>query len=909
MSTSKTSDISLNLDPKIKKIFERLSDSFFIIDKKFNLLYTNRTRLQNAKNGIPESKHKNLLLDYPNFTKTVFYKEYKIALKLNKSRKFEAYYEDFNKWYEVSVHPYNGGLLVQYLDITSQRILKDDLYSQRHRLEIAQKAARIGIFDWDIKTGKTFWSSEQEKLFSISANSTENYRKYWAKIVHKDDLPRVRKLIDSCIKNHKAFETEFRIVLPDKSVRWMRGKANAFYDSQGKPSRFIGVNMDITNEKNRENSLKESESQFRSMAENAPVMIWLLDIKKSCYYFNKRWLGFRGRTLEQEIGAGWAEGIHPDDFDKCQKASREAFSKRGPFEVEYRLKRYDGKYRWVLDSGAPRYSSKKEFLGYIGSCMDIDDRKHMEDMLLFKSEASKILSSSLDYEITLASVANIAVPRMADWCTVDILDNDGKLKQIAVAHKDKEKIEMAYKLRKKYPPEQDINNGLIQVIKSGKSFFIPLISDEMLVAGAMDKTRLNLLRKIGFTSVMIVPLKSQGHTIGAITFVSAESKTQYSHEDLRLAEQLAERASLAIENARLYSSLQEQSERANKTIANVPGVVWETYQNTEGTNYINYVSDYVEKMIGYTPTEWLAKTDFWANIIHPEDREVAVNKSNEFLKTGQAGINRYRWITKDGKIIWVEAYTSIIKDKKGKIIGRRGVSMDVTERIELEKRKDEFISMASHELKTPITSLKAYAQLLQKHLKELDPESQLSSYAMKMEGQIDRLTKLIQDLLDLSKIQAGKLEYNMEKIQIQTLVEEIVDNVQQTISTHKIILEGKVKGYLKGDRDRISQVIINLLTNAVKYSPGKDKIKLIVQKDKKHLHIKVQDFGIGISKINQKRIFDRFFQVNDNDNSSFSGLGIGLHLSYEIAKRHRGSISVESAKGKGSIFDFQLPIS
>jgi PAS domain S-box-containing protein len=232
---------------------------------------------------------------------------------------------------------------------------------------------------------------------------------------------------------------------------------------------------------------------------------------------------------------------------------------------------------------------------------------------------------------------------------------------------------------------------------------------------------------------------------------------------------------------------------------------------------------------------------------------------------------------------------------------------DITERKELERRKDDFINMASHELKTPVTSLKGFLTLLQRRL-TIQREDQGLHYLARMDAQVHRLTKLINDLLDISKMQTGHLVYREECFDVDAFMQEIVENVQRTIQTHHLVLEGQAQAELLGNRDRIGQVIINLLNNAIKYSSHAQTVLVHVSQEHNQVRASIQDFGIGIDKEYQQKIFERFYQVIDPEEKTYPGLGIGLYISQQIVRQHGGQLWVESEKGKGSTFHVTLPL-
>jgi len=220
--------------------------------------------------------------------------------------------------------------------------------------------------------------------------------------------------------------------------------------------------------------------------------------------------------------------------------------------------------------------------------------------------------------------------------------------------------------------------------------------------------------------------------------------------------------------------------------------------------------------------------------------------------------------------------------------------------------RDEFISVASHELRTPITSLKMYTQGLKRQLEKRGEETMVF-YLGKMDNQIDKLTVLISDLLNVSRVQFGKLEFHQEAFILADVVQDTVDNIRPTIKKHRIIIKGDGKKKVVGDHYRIGQVLTNLISNAIKYSPDSDKIIIILLPQQDGIMVTVQDFGIGIEKKHVAKLFDRFYRVSDVSEKTFPGLGIGLYISQEIVKRHGGRITVVSEKGKGSQFSFSLP--
>lgn len=234
------------------------------------------------------------------------------------------------------------------------------------------------------------------------------------------------------------------------------------------------------------------------------------------------------------------------------------------------------------------------------------------------------------------------------------------------------------------------------------------------------------------------------------------------------------------------------------------------------------------------------------------------------------------------------------------------VKANIAERIEIDRKKDEFISIASHELKTPITIVKAYTQILQQEF-ERNSDAKHTGMVSNLNRQVDKLHTLVVALLDITKLDQGALMFEFEEMDFNSLVAEIVDEMQQTTISHKIIMDLKPCENIKADKNRLGQVIINFLSNAIKYSPNSDHVVIATNCVDNIVHLTVTDFGIGIPANQHTNLFKRFFRGLSENGNSFPGLGLGLYISAEIIRKHHGTISFKSAEGKGSVFQFDIP--
>jgi PAS domain S-box-containing protein len=306
----------------------------------------------------------------------------------------------------------------------------------------------------------------------------------------------------------------------------------------------------------------------------------------------------------------------------------------------------------------------------------------------------------------------------------------------------------------------------------------------------------------------------------------------------------------------------------------------------------------------YTAEGIIGKTD--ADFIEAEEAAHLTAIKRRVIETGQS----YQEVIKATGIAGMRYFDLSIEplyNGKGEIIGVTGASREVTEQVELEQRKDNFISIASHELKTPITVLRGFTQLLTRQFDQQGTQEPVSML-LKMDAQISRLVKLIDELLDASKIQAGRLDYEEESVDLDALVHETVEILQGSNPTHSLRVSGATHTIILGDKDRLGQVLTNLITNAVKYSPQANSVDISLSSTKEAALINVRDYGVGIASTHQKHIFDRFYRVQDSSNKTFKGLGMGLYIAQEIVKRHGGDLTVESEEGQGSTFTVSLPL-
>jgi PAS domain S-box-containing protein len=382
--------------------------------------------------------------------------------------------------------------------------------------------------------------------------------------------------------------------------------------------------------------------------------------------------------------------------------------------------------------------------------------------------------------------------------------------------------------------------------------------------------------------------------------------------------------------AELTSQVLAERERLRSIVASVPGVVWEAWGEPDAASQrIDFVSDYVEIMLGYSKGDWLATPNFWLSIVHEDDKERAAREAYAVFASGEGGSSQFRWVARDGRIVWVEARSVTIRDDDGKPLGMRGVTMDITERKQIEeararllsleqsarlkaeeanRTKDEFLATLSHELRTPLTAMLGWTRILR--TTKLDEN--MSAHALEIiERNATLQAQLIEDLLDVSRIIGGKLRLNIGPVELAPVIEAALDSVRPAADAKSITLEIRSAdnaNLVSGDPARLQQVFWNLILNAVKFTPQGGRVEVRLARVEGNVEISVKDSGQGISREFLPYVFDRFRQADASITRMHGGLGLGLAIVRHLVEAHGGAVRAESdGEGLGATFIVSLP--
>lgn len=453
-------------------------------------------------------------------------------------------------------------------NITDRKQTEADLREAHVQLESALAAGAIYTWRWKIPDNLVIVNATFAHLFGVdpvqAATGLPIY--LFVQGMHEKDRPRVVAAINQAIETGEEFVSEYRVHTAVGEERWLAARGRVEYAADGRPLAFPGALADITERKQIEEALRESEARFRQMTDSAPILVWMSGIDKLCNYFNQSWLDFTGRTIEQELGNGWAEGVHPDDFQCCLDTYTAAFDACRPFEMDYRLRRFDGEYRWILDAGVPRFTAEGKFLGYIGSCFDITERKEIEATVKASNERLKLLSE----------VANDL-----------LLNEDPKLFLAGLFEKVSTHLGLEVYFNYLFQEDQQrlqlhTHGGISEEIALSAKF---LELGQGVCGYAVQHRRLTIvenalsttdplavrIQSIGIRAYACHPLMvgdacgGQSHRILGTLGLGTRQRDRFTREELDLMQTVANQVAAALERSRLVTELQARAEALDRT--------------------------------------------------------------------------------------------------------------------------------------------------------------------------------------------------------------------------------------------------------------------------------------------------------------------------------------------------------
>jgi PAS domain S-box-containing protein len=513
--------------------------------------------------------------------------------------------------------------------------------------------------------------------------------------------------------------------------------------------------------------------------------------------------------------------------------------------------------------------------------------------MTFLAEASELLSSSLDYNLTLSQLSRLAVPGLADWCAIDMAGENGEIVRLAVAHQDPEKVRWAYELQERYPPNPDDPHGVPQVLRSGEAEFFPQIPEEILEeAIGQDEELREIVDQLGLRSTICVPLTARGRTLGALTLIAAETHPPYTEADFELAMELARRAAVAVDNARLYGEAEKGANAAQALAYVADGVVL-----LDRDRVVRHWNPAAAAITGVDEERALGQ---------PVDEVVPAWASlTSHVSLAAPGGQGARPVTVplvlDGRELWVAV--SGVDFGEGTVYALQ----DVTDEHALEKTRSDFVATASHELRTPLAAVYGAVRTLRREDVELSEDDRTTFLEM-IESEALRLSHIVDQILLAGQLDADAVELRLAECKPA----EIAAGVIESASVHlpdgiSLSLNADGSPPIMCDENKLRQVLVNLLDNAIKYSPDGGKVGIRIEQDGALCLIEVSDEGLGIPSSERERIFEKFYRLDPQQTKGVGGSGLGLYICRELVERMNGRLTVDSEPGVGSRFTVTLP--
>jgi len=665
---------------------------------------------------------------------------------------------------------------------------------------------------------------------------------------------------------------------------------------------------DITEQKKAAEALRESEERYSLVTKQTGQLVYDCDIKAG----EITWAG----AIEEVTGFKpeefrlnsdeWAARIHPEDRRPATLLLEDAREKGNKYSVEYRFRGKDNRYRYIKNTGVFLSDQIRRADRVLGIMADVTEQKAMEKAQLAIYQIAAIATSAPNLDDLFRSLHGVISELMpAKNCYIAFYDSETGW------------LSFPYFIDEcdEPPPPRRLGRGLTEyVLRTGEPLFCPPeIFEELKAKGEVESIGSAAIDWLG------VPLKTKGKTLGVLAVQAYAGDVRYTENDKNMLVFISAQAATAIDRKRMEQAFQESEHRYRSIFESFRDVYYQTDQ--EGR--VVLISPSVYATAGYDLQDVIGHplSDFLAN---PSGR---LGLEQVLKEHGAVTDYELKLKAKDGRIIETSANSSLILDENGRIQGTEGVLRDITARKQVEKQletaketaesanraKSGFLANMSHELRTPLNAIIGFSEVLADQFFGPLNKKQME-YISDIMDSGKHLLSLINDILDLSKIEVGKFEPEFSEVRIGELLGNCLSMVRQKCLKHQIKLDLCLspeieKLEIRADERRLKQVMLNLLSNAAKFTPDGGRIEVGAQKNGEGLLISVADTGIGIAAEHQPKIFDPFYQVQSGMRNKTPGAGLGLNLSKQIVDMHGGRIWVESEGiGKGSRFTFLLPL-
>jgi PAS domain S-box-containing protein len=767
-------------------------------------------------------------------------------------------------------------------DITARKHSELALLQSEERFHLVSKATNDAIWDWDLITDDIWWNEGFRSMFGYQAADIGKSVDSWYNRIHPEDQKRVIASIHEVIDHGgKQWSEEYRFLKADGSYAYILDRGYALHDAHGKPYRMIGSMLDLTQQKQANEALTNLSAEYQFLADAIPTLVWRTQPDGNADYFNQRWFSYTGQTYEQASRDGWAQALHPEDYERTLQVWQKARSSGEKYQTEYRLQKSDGAYRWFLAQALPLKDEQGTITKWFGTCTDIHDQKEAEAALQLSRQQEREALEKIEHQRHFLHSLFSQVPAL-----ISVLKGPDLVYELANESLRKvsgERLQLGKSLLEVYPEMEPALYKVYQhVYESGNRF----VGESFPIRMDWENNRTPTIK---YFNIVYEPFRNdQGKVEGLISF------------GYEVTHQVQAR------------QLLEQSEaRIRLILESIPHLAW-TSPPEKPINYFN------KRWYAYTGLTDKQSLDLgWQSVVHPDDLPLAIERRTNGRSKGEPYEveNRYRRAI-DGTYRWHLARVVPIHDGQGNIVLWVGTATDIHDQKiaqhtlentlkELHEKNfelDQFVYKTSHDLRAPLTTIMGLVTIL----KNEKNEATKANYINLIESRVYKLDTFIKSMLDYSR--NTRTATNIEKINIEALLRECIGELEYMRHferLHIMLQTGETEIY--SDVFRLKIIFSNLISNAIKYqdyNKKESRLTIDVQPAGQQVIITFTDNGVGIDQAYQDRIFNMFFRAAEQS----EGSGLGLYIVKQAAAVLNGSIQLNSEAGRGTQFIITLPV-
>ena len=895
--TRLTSEELLNYERRLyETALSNTPDLVYIFDLSHRFIYANRSLLGMWNRSLEDAIGKNCLeLGYEPWHAEMHDREIEAVIRTKAPIRGEVPFDGAygKRIYDYIFSPVLGadGEVIAIAgttrDVTERKEAEAARRKSEERWRVALEASEfVGTWNWDISNNLVVADERFARLCSVDPDHAAQGVpiEEFLKTIHPDDIQRLRPKIEKIINAGGRFEDEYRLVASDDRIRWVVARGYADRKGDAKPVRFAGVVIDITERKQAEEKLKQSQTELQLLTDALPQQIWTARPDGQLDYVNAFATRYIGDIARTEDILDWLSVVHPDDLENSLDRWQKSIVTGQPYETQQRIKhKASGLYRWNLTRAIPIRNDEGVITKWYGTNTDIEEQKTAEEIARKK-----------DFSLRTALNAG----RMGTW-ELDVASSFLTCSEICHAN---------YGL---VADEELTFQKITEMVHAeDRDYWLKAIAMSVQTAGDLDIEYRIVWPDQSVHWIYVrgsATTNAEGQTIalsGVSIDVTERKLLETTASEARRRAEASDQAQRTINQALLAA--QEQTEQQKRMYETV-------LDNTADFNYVfdleghfSYTNKALADLLQKSPDEFVGKNFF--DLGYPSELAERLQRQIQQVITTRQSV---RDETPYTSVIGTRAYEYIFRPvigAEGKVEAVAGSTRDITELKEANRRKDEFLAMLAHELRNPLAPISNSIHLMKS---STISDKIREEAAMLVDRQIVQMTHLLNDLLDVSRVTLGKIELRLQRISLSDVIDMAVETVRPLIESREQTLDIAISDPnigLHADETRIVQIFSNLLNNAAKYTQKSGSIQIDAYADACGVTVKISDNGIGIPKEMQAQIFDLFSQVDSSMERAQGGLGIGLTLVKSLVEMHKGTVIVESeGKGKGSVFTVRFP--